>query len=315
MLQKPGDRNPVGVGSLEELDRLLHRSVERAEEARDRIVSFTRGSGDLIVTFTGLGSVAAWVFTNFYQVLAQPRVSDPLPAYHASLHVAPYREEEYRVLHWMGSPWERGETARLADALYIMGVPALYIVPDEADPLLQQKVPEGASVELSGLLDQVMASAVSALGLAVERTGRGDMRVRRLEQELLTPEGVVEGLWGSYGAQLEELVSWARGGGVSIVHTRMLTPAAIALGETLARLGLSVSLWEASSAPPEGLGDRVLVLYTSTEADVWRDIYFRRMRTGGPGVRGLEIRTDPLSAQVYGVLLGIMAGLAGRGVI
>ena len=312
MLQKPGHGSPLRIGSLEELERSLDKAVSKAEDSSRALVEFSRGSGHLVTTYTGLGSVAAWVFTGFHSVLAQAPHTDPLPAYHASLHIAPYREAEYRVVHWMGSPWERGETARLADALYIMNVPALYVVPDERDPLILQKIPEGSTLEAAGLVEQVMLASLSSLQLSVEKTGRGDMRVRRLERQLLSPQGVVEGLWSTYGAQLEEIVSWARRGerGLTLLHTRLMTPGALVMAGVLRSLGVDVAVWEASSHPP-GMGKRVLLVYTSTEADVWRDVYFRRMREGGSPVKGLELRTDPLSAQVYGVLLGLMMGLAG----
>ncbi len=294
----------------EKLREKTARAENWASQVQEELVDFVVG-GKTIFSYTGLGVVPAMINHMILRVLVQDPSYNIAPATDVALHIAPYRETEYRILLYTYSPWERGEIARLADALYIMGVPLKFVLAEPEDPVVQEKVAEEDTVPVPRGVDPLLAQTLLAARVGVEAakriTGRGDMRIKRLEEEVGDITSVVEELSKTYedlGKRVAELVKNHDGRGVLVLSTTSMMPAALVVARAITGLGVPAPVMNVTlgtTMMPRGAP--VLIVHSSTEGDVAREAWFRASMGGAKKIERLEVRTDPLSAPVYGVIL------------
>uniref|UniRef100_A0A7J3ZKY6 Bifunctional glucose-6-phosphate/mannose-6-phosphate isomerase C-terminal domain-containing protein n=1 Tax=Fervidicoccus fontis TaxID=683846 RepID=A0A7J3ZKY6_9CREN len=309
MLQEPAGGAIVDVAKS--VDRMVRKALEWSKENIDVIMNFLNEHTNLIVSYSGTGAIPAKIFSSIVRVLVQSRGFEALPSSEVAVHIAPYREERFAVLHFMPEMWSRNETARLSDVLFLMEVPSLYIVPDANDPVLSRKIPRDSILATPPGADpltcQVLISALSSVKYAVRLTSRGDLRVNRLLYEFSEYAGIVQDLLDSYTDSLVELLSHAtRGRSIVLLYTSILEPVALSMARVLHE-STSVEAYELSFGL--GLvkrgGQEVYIVHSTPEEDLVRDARFRALREGVK-LKTIELRTDPLSAMLYGYILSML---------
>lgn len=281
------------------------------KENIDFIMDFLNEHPNLIISYSGSGAIPAKIFSSIVRVLVQSKGFEALPSSEVAVHVAPYREERFGVLHFMPEVWSRNETARLSDALFLMEIPALYIVPDASDPVISQKIPRESMLATPPGVDpltcQVLLSALSSVKYAVKLTSRGDMRVNRLLYEFSEYAGIVQDLLDSYTNSLIELLSQARRKrSIVLLYTSILEPVALSIARVLHE-STSVGVYELSfgmSLIKRG-DQEVYIVYSTPEEDLVKDARFKALREG-VRLKTIELRTDPLSAMLYGYMLSML---------
>lgn len=299
------------MSAAERAAEKVRRAIEWAKAESSRVADFASSMPELVVSYHGSGAIPAKIFSTIARTLSQRALAEPLPSSEAAVHVAPYRESRYGVLHFAPEPWGRSETARLCDALSVMQVPALYVVYDAEDPILSKKAPEGSLVApprgADALTCHVALSALSALSYALKTSPRSDARVERLSFEFSSWGDVAADLLEAYWDVLVDMVAKAREGRpLVLLFTSTLEAAALSLARPLSSLA-PVAVYEASFAMSMGTPkhSEVYAVYSTAEADVLKEAYLKWGRSG-VSVKLLELRTDPLSAALYGYVLSLL---------
>ncbi len=285
----------------------VYRAEKWAASVEDEVSSFIV-EGKTIFSYTGFGVIPALVSSFMMRILIQDPHYTVMPATDAALHVAPYREWSFRVLLYTSSSWERGEIARLADALYIMNVPFKFIMEKPSDPILSSKVPSECIVEvpegIDPILPEVLLSAKSSLKASIKLSGRGDLRVSRLENEFREFTPIVDELLEEYDDAIRKLEEYKSCSSILIASTTSMMPVALALYRAYSTAGVTPIILNASVAsalPPRS--DAAVIVYSSVEFDSARDLWYRLFRAGFKNIIRFEVKTDPLSAPVYGVIV------------
>ncbi|MEM4475050.1 MAG: hypothetical protein QW405_01395 [Fervidicoccaceae archaeon] len=295
---------------IEEVERVVEEALSWAKTSTRIVEDFLLSVERPVVSYSGLGIVPAKTFANAARTLTQEPWLYALPASEVAVHVAPYREWRYAVLHFMVDPWGRSETARLADVLYLMEVPALYVLPESEELVLAQKIPEGSALRVPANVDvlshEVLLAATSSVSFSAKRAKRGDLRISRLMSEFSDMRGIAREVSERYSDFLREVSSLVEHGRrLTILYSSIMEPAALSLVRALRRR-VCVELFELNEGLPLlSRGDRVLIVCSSTEESSCRDAKFRAAHAGFE-VRDLVFGTDPLSAVIYCYILSLL---------
>ncbi len=287
-----------------EIEKIIEKALVWAQGEKTKITNFLF-QGKTFFSYTGMGIIPALIISNFLRVLTQKHYYIVNDATEIAVHIAPYREEDYGVIHFMTSSWERNETARLTDALYIMMVPALYIIPNAEDPVLQQKInPEDrihVPEEKYSVLYESILAAVAGIEASQKISGRKDQRVKRLIEEISTLDQIIPDFYNYYKNEIRVLKEV--GNKLTILYTPMMRAAALSIGYKLNKIGREISIYPLSIGLSFDLiGDNIIVIYTTVEEDLVKEARFRFMRKNISPL-SIGFKTDPLSAQLYGVIL------------
>lgn len=282
----------------------LRRSVEEAEawarEAASSLAGFLAGVEAPLIAYTGQGYVASTVLYWGLTILSE-KTPLHLDGEAVAYHLAPYREG-LRIAVFSAAGTEN-TLFRLLDTARLTGHRLLLVSPKPPENL-GYKVEHHQHLEVPLGLDPLLAEALLALKTAVRLSARpGSMRSSRLRVEADDIAGAVPELLEIYGGKLRELAEILGGGDVAVVYTPLMEAPALLLRDLAEPQGLRVRLYKLQSVahrPPPARG--IVALTTSVEGFIVRELRMRALQVGS-SVEELEIRTDPVSAQVYGIIL------------
>jgi len=296
---------------IEKINGIVNESLKWISTIENELLEFILQNKKVYFSYSGMGIIPANIASTILNVITQENIYTAFPSSYLALHVIPYKEDRFSIIHFTTSPWERNEIARLSDAVYIMEVPTKFILPDIHDPILDSKIPENSSIRYPEKLDpiilQSLLAAYISIRTAVKFTSRTDMRVRRLLDDTKDYTGIVSSIEKIYWKEIEELINTLQTQKeLTILTTSTMYPAGMALTFYLTNRGYPIRLFEISSGlrlvtNQYNNKKKIAILYTSTEEDSYRDFMFSSIKTGFKPIK-IEFRTDPLSAPLYGVM-------------
>ncbi len=284
--------------AVEEAESYASRAAPEAlRELRDRIV----------IAYSGLGEAAAWTA---YWIIREVAPQAPLEIYPAdalAFHVLAYRRsrrDEYSVasdttVYLFAGPGGENQAVFVRDAAVNTGA-ALVVVSHRLPPVIEQRLGEEVLLVnppgVYTLSSTILAARLAAL--IVERLAERNVRVERVLDESGSLADVVDDLVERHGVDAARVYGCS---GCAYIHTAtMRAPAALAAWMTGGRrLDVQEALGFLASGWP---GGEARLIYTEADEDAVREVRFRLM-TGGVGFAELRLRTDPVTAPVYAVIL------------
>ncbi len=282
----------------------MKRSVEEAEAWAQQVASsladFLAGVEAPLIAYSGQGYVASTVLYWGLTILSR-KTPLHLDGEAVAYHLAPYREG-LRIAVFSATGAEN-TLFRLLDTARLTGHRLLLVSPKPPENL-GHKVEHHQRIEVPQDLDPLLAEALLALKTAVRLSASpGSMRSSRLRVEADDIAGAVPELLEIYRGKLRELAEALGEGDAAVVYTPLMEAPALLLRDLAEPRGLRVRLYKLQSVahrPPPAR--RIVALTTSVESFIVRELRMRALQTGS-SVEELEIRTDPVSAQVYGIIL------------
>ncbi len=306
LLQEPRERSPLKTSDLE---NIIHLSVEWASKQADKLRGLI-SSDTVYFAYSGLGIIPALIIANSLRTLTGTHRFDAMDAVYLTYTVLPYSRSDYTILYFMSSPWERNIAARLGETSRIMGIEAKFLVPDVRDPVIREKIPLENIIEVPGDKYSFLHESVLAFILALKSSenilGDSNPRIERLMKEASTFSDVIESLYDNYSGVVSSITKSS--GELDVLYTPLMKPAAISLW---------MNLYERLEGRPhlipmtlnynlgEMQGKTIVMLYTSVEELMARETRFSILRRGG-NIIDMPFKTDPLSAQLYGLFLSLL---------
>ncbi len=297
---------------MEEAGRLdreaLKREVERGLELGRRV---SRLAGEtrarIILSYTGAGGVAAWTAYWILKQLAPGVQTEIQPGDALALHVLAYRESgdelspasDTTIFLFVG-PGGENQSIMVRDAAVYTGAQLVILAP-RLPPLLRDRLGDEPLVEeVEGVYTIVAPIAAAILAATIAKTrGYSSIRVKRVAEEASTLTEVIDELLDRF-AVAARAVRECRGPSCTCIYTPTMRSAALLHSHLYGSRPLGVQ--EALSLPRQGLAQRILLFYTSGDADAVREVRFRAL-TGGSRVDELLLPTDPLTAPLYAILV------------
>ncbi len=283
---------------VEEAERYASRAAgEAAREARERIV----------FAYSSLGEVAAWTA---YWVLREVAPQAPVEIYSAdalAFHVLAYRRsrrEEWSVasdttVYLFVGPGGENQAVFVRDAAVNTGA-GLVVVASSLPPVIEERLGEEPLLVTPPGVYTLSATIFAArlAALLVERLAERNVRVERVAEETGSIAPVVDELLERHGDEARRVFGCK---GCVYAHTATLRgPAAFA---ALASGGVRLDVQEALAAIASGgLRGALRIIYTEADEDAIRELRFRAL-TSGLEVAELRLRTDPVTAPVYAMIL------------
>ncbi len=287
----------------------LFSTVKRGEEEASRIVDAVLGEirERLIISYTGVGSIAAYTM---YWILREvaPQTSVELYSGDAlAFHVLAYRRsrrDEYSVASdtsvvLFAGPGGENQLLLVRDAALYTGA-GLIVVSHRLPPVVEQRLGgEPLLVELEPpypLYATILAARLGAV--LASRRGERNVRVERVSRETADVSSVVRELVERHGADAERLLTCRP---CIYAYTPTMTgPARLA---AIMTRSVSMGVQECLSALSWGVDVKGLaLLYTSADEDAVRELRFKAM-TSGLDIRELKLGTDPVTAPLYATIL------------
>lgn len=294
MLHSPEDR------------RALRRDAEKAEawaEGNTGILAeHLRGSSHPLIAYGAGGLPAAHALSLATTILleAEPIL---LPADEATYHILPYRTGLKITLF---SALPRDSSAyRLLETARLVGHRVAAVMPPPPEEL-EERMRIHTLIH-PPLRATVLAEAMLALKAAYTLAPRSRGRQERLGREVGSLAEIHGELWDRYAETAEEILLAAEENAVTVSYTpSMMGPAYEAAQRLGEATGRRIPLAEASSLTRSlHPGERVAVFYTTVEELAVREL---RAAASRRGARLIEVglNTDPLTAQIYGLMIAMM---------
>ena len=303
---------------IEKINGIVNESLEWISTIEKELLEFILQNKKVYFSYSGMGIIPANIASTILNVITQENIYTAFPSTYLALHVIPYKEDRFSIIHFTTSPWERNETARLSDAVYIMDIPTKFILPNIQDPILDSKIPENSSIRYPEKLDPIIVQSLLAayisIRAAVKFTSRKDMRVNRLLEDTKDYTGIVSSIEKMYWKEIEDVTETLNTQGeLTILTTSTMYPAGMALAFYLSSKGFPIRLFEVTSGlrlvtNQYNSKKKIAILYTSTEEDSYRDFMFSSIKAGFKPIK-IEFRTDPLSAPIYGIMFSKLLDL------
>ncbi len=290
-------RVPEDSGAL---TRRVGEAEAWAEGAAGRIAEFIAGEEAPLIAYTGQGYVASTVLYWGLTILSA-KTPLHLDGEAVAYHLAPYREG-LRIVVFSATGAEN-TLFRLLDTARLTGHQLILVSP-KPPSRLRHKVEHHQHVEVPENLDPLLAEALLALKASVRLSAHpGSMRSSRLKVEAEDIAGAVPELLEMYGGKLRELAEALKRGEAAVVYTPLMEAPALLLRDLAEAAGPRVRLYKiqtvAHRPPPDA---RIIAMTTSVESFIVRELRMKALQAGS-SVEELEIRTDPVSAQIYGIIL------------
>ncbi len=297
MLQSTGD-SP----SITRLLKLIESGEKWAGSRYLELAQFIEGgSGELVITYSGLGYVAA---STLYWLIATVN-PDKNPVLHDSDTIALYRlvyREKALVIHFTTRENDPGvvrisDTARwTGGSLYIVGPrpPEVISALLRGTPLIQ--IPPASNEITYSLYENLLAYYT---GLNVFSTG--SKRVKRLR--FFAERGfaeILEELLAIYGNVLGEVSKLDH---LIVTSTGFMAPSSYVLVKALRLRGVRASYTPIDILEPKR-GDNILFLYTSVEDHVIREKRFKAFAAGSR-IYETRLNLDPLEVPNYVIILAL----------
>lgn len=286
------------------------REAERwAKENKDKLVEFALRHKRLAVTYTGLSIIASKIFSHTLRTLIPSSSIIDACIDALTYHVVPYTENlGIMVFTEKGT---ENSLIRLLDSTYYTGNNVLLITPTPVQIVKSKLRGQGLIVVdiRDKLLGEVLLASISSYEVAkrLRRKEQGKLRFNRLGIEVHDYASIVDELISMYRLQLEELKENIDE--ISLIaYTPTMEPVAYLVQKLLLerkkRLVPLLELTRTISLLDEKLLERRLVLLFSTTVEEYsvKELLFKSMASKAR-VLELKIRTDPLTAPVYGLIL------------
>ncbi len=291
----------------------LARDVKAVEEwAKEQarvIVDFVRRHERIAVSFTGLGVIASKVFSHTIRTLipGYPLIDASIDT--LTYHVAPYTEGLGIIV--FAEKGTENSLIRLLDSTYYTGNHVLLITPQ---PLQQVKARlRGQQLVLVDrprrILRQVLLASISGYEVADRVREKGDkaLRFNRLRIEVHDYSSIVDELLSIYSSELRVLADSLDKVSVIAYTPTMESPAYYLQSIVLEKTGKLIPLVELTSivgfVEDKVLRNSTIVLFSTTvEEYSVKELLFKSMMARNK-VLELKIRTDPLTAPVYAIML------------
>lgn len=313
MLPSTRDRSSLGH---EPLPQALRRAEEWGKRLAAEVGPKLAGLDHLVVAYAGLGYAEAAAYTLYWLVeqLAPKLHVDIHVAEEAAYHVLAYREKSNTALILFAEEGEENNVLRVSDAARLTGS-SVFIISPPQPPIVSARLGDAAElVELPGARSPVYALAVAAsLGFEIARTRNPESnRVRRLKAEIGSYTPVLGDLEKRYRDFIDGVVEAVRRGEDCLLsYTPTMRPAAAVLSSVLSVANVTVQREPVSTTiarivQVRRLPQLLLLLRTDVEEDVVRELKFKTtmlMPSKQPRTLELHIRTDPLTAPIYGSLV------------
>jgi len=293
---------------MRELRAWVREAVRRGREAADALRPFLDEVTSVIVTsagpYVGQSTYAASVMSSLG--INAVAVDDLMLNY----YVAPYDEGREKPVIVFVSPAGLTELNILLDQLRWTGHRIAVLAPTPLPEIIKAKLGGVSFIDLGPSEGPWLLASLVSIALAGSDAGKGpEIRRSRVREEALTLEDVVDDLVSHYEEALGRLASFVRE-----PHVVTATPTLWVVAESLAysrNLG-SRRLLVRPSAVSEVVRfiNRVLVIQTDVEEYSLRHIKSLSL-TAATKFEELRIRTDPLTAPLYGlILVRVIEGLA-----
>ncbi len=280
---------------------------EWAERNNSVVAGFVEESERLAITYTGLGIVPARIFSSYLYVLSPNKniISGCIDT--VTYHIAPYTEDTRVIL--FAEKGVENSVIRLVDTVYYTGNKLLIISPPPAE-YIRKRLKNTILIEAPGedtILAETLLAVRAGYSVALKYKGREDreLRFNRLRIEVADFSSIIDELKTIYSIELDTIKT-------SIEHIDLITytPTMEPVAHRLQALIAS----KTGNPPPivditralrllEDLKIKTMLLFsTSVEEYSVRELLFRS-RAKRIEVIELKIKTDPLTAPVYGLLL------------
>ena len=299
---------------MNELESSLRSAEKWANSTSENLVKEI-GEAEPIITFAGKGAIPALVFYWAYQILAsKPTVMLEVDA--ATFHLLPYGEG-YKLIHF-ASTGKDSSLVRIADAAKFTNSQLVVISP-EIHKMLTQKLKHARIFEVPSNLELTVATSILALksgyGLAVLHSKRSDERIKRLESEISDLAGVVEEVIRSYEDKvLDAYKALTSSLDLVVTYTPTMESSARYLAETAySAFGKIIPILPISSVIDKVSGGSVIIAFTTgVEDDSVKELRYKCL-TSMCKLIEFRVNTDPVTAQIYGLMLGKAVSLIKRG--
>ena len=225
-------------------------------------------------------------------------------------YIAPYDEGRERPVVVFASPTGLTELNILLDQLRWTGHELVVASPTPLPEVIRSKLEGVTFIDLGPGEGPWLLASLVTVALAVSGAGKGpEVRLSRLSEEVLTLEEVIDDLIAHYDSVLKDLALFIRE-----PHIVTATPTLWVVAEALtySRDIKARRFLVRPSAVSEVVRfvNRVLVVQTDVEDFSLRHIKSLAL-TAATKFAELRIRTDPLTAPLYGlILVKVIEGLA-----
>lgn len=297
--------------SIDMISRVLENistKEEWLEEKSDYLADFISRHARVIFSYTGMGVIPAKSIFLSLSILAPEKEYYLKSASHLAYHYLPYIDDAGGVVLLVGSAWERSELLRTMDALNIMNTDYVVVVPYKPDDLTIKKIEKDRSLippSAMGISEYVYLALKTAIKSAAKITGRTDMRMKRLIEEVKSLSGLqeyLEPIYRDVSSFIHDILSSKQP--VAILYSPSMEAPALLLQYLLLRQGVLSVAMDFSVAPAENLDKfRVLAMYTGVEIDLFKEVNFRLIKQG---VKPYYVKSDfdPVTNQLY-VLIAV----------
>ncbi len=291
----------------------LARDVKVIEEWAKKqarvIVDFTLRHERIAVSFTGLGVVASKVFSHTIRTLipGYPVIDASIDT--LTYHIAPYTEN-LGIIVFVEKGTENS-LIRLLDSAHYTGNHVLLVTPQ---PLQQVKARLRGQQLIQiehprRILGQVLLASISGYEIADKVRGRDEkaLRFNRLRIEVHDYSSIVDELLSIYSSELRAFADVLDRVSVIAYTPTMESPAYYLQSIVLERTGKLLPLVELTSivsfVEDKALRDNLIALFSTTvEEYSVKELLFKSMIARNKIIE-LKIRTDPLTAPVYAIIL------------
>ena len=294
-------------------DKSLAETVRELEEwARresSRLAGFVEESERLAITYTGLGIIPARIFSSYLYVLSPNKniLSGCIDT--VTYHIAPYTEDTSVVL--FSEKGVENSIVRLMDTVYYTGNKLLMVSPKPAE-YVERRQRNTVFIETpydnTVLAETLLAvQAGYRIALRYRESGDRELRFNRLRIELADFSSIIGELASIYSAELASIKA-----GMdkidAIIYTPTMEPVAYLLqmvvAERTGRIIPVIDVTRTIRVFDERLTRNQLYVLASTTVEEYsvRELLFKA-RMNRSQVIELKIKTDPLTAPVYGLFI------------
>ncbi len=287
----------------------ISTAEEWAKNYKDKLIDFILRHERIAVTYTGLSIIASKIFSYTLRTL-NPSLNiieaciDTL-----TYHIVPYIED-LGIIAFVEKGTENS-LIRLLDSTYYTGNKVLLITPPLVR-MIRNRVRGQELIEVNlndVLLSEIILASVTGYEIARKKIRKDDkaLRLNRLKIEVHDYSSIVDELISSYRVQLNELKDLLDK--VKIIgYTPTMEPVAyymqnIVLEKTRKLIPTIELTRTLSLVEDKKIRDGVMVMFSTTvEEYSIRELLFKSMPSK-IRIMDLKIKTDPLTAPVYGIIL------------
>ncbi len=304
--------------SLEPVDKALREAEEWSRKVVGDTVAHAHGARRVYLAFIGSGYAEAAAYTAYWflRVLSPATRASIHPAEDITYHVLAYREpEEGDIVIAFSEEGGENSLARLGEAARLTGARLIAVTPP-IPPVIEARLGESTLLlEIPGRrasIYEIVFSSVFGFQFAREVGGAGGERVKRLEKEVGSYTPVLEELGKRYDSVLEEIrEAVEKSPSILVSYTSTMRAPAVLLSSLAEQRGVQ-ALKEPVTATITRIASRrlstktLILMATDVEDDTLKELRFKvsmTMPSQQPRLLELRVKTDPLTAPVYGSIL------------